>query len=71
MPFLIVLTNSLVQVLKLADPEEKFNRFYPLLALGIGLGLGLYAGEGLILSLMIGPSAIGIYRGAKVLIKGE
>ena len=68
---LIPITSGLFQMLKSLDSTEKYNRFYPLLTELLGFGLGVAAGLNWLFALTIGLSAMGLYRGLKVTVKGE
>jgi hypothetical protein len=68
---LIALTVGLSEVLKQIDPEQKFNRYYPLVTEILGFSLGMLAGINWLMALTVGLGAMGLYRGAKVVIKGE
>jgi len=68
---LIAIVTGLAEILKTADPEEKLNRFYPLIVEVLGFGLGMLAGVNWLMALTIGLASMGLYRGAKITIKGE
>lgn len=68
---LIAVTAGLTQILKTLDPSERLNRFYPLIVEVVGVSLGLLSGIPWLMALTIGLASMGLYRGAKVVIKGE
>lgn len=63
--------NALMQVVKATDVDEKFSRFYPLVAVLLGEVIGIGLGLNWFWSLTLGLTAMGLYRGAKVVVKGE
>ena len=65
----IALVMGLVQVLKMALDGIIPERFLPVLAIVLGLAIGLYDHMGLITSLTIGLSAMGLYSGGKTITK--
>ena len=67
----VIIVNGLMQLVKKADISGKLNRFYPIVAEVLGLGIGLLIGLEWFESLFIGLSAMGIYRGVKVVAKAE
>jgi len=66
----VVLTNALTELVKRVLPEN-YSRYLPLGVEALGFGLGMLAGLGWWASLFVGLCAMGLYRGAKVVVKGE
>lgn len=62
---------GLIELVKQADPENRWNRFYPIFTELLGFTLGMVAGVNWLPSLLIGLSAMGIYRGTKVMMTGK
>lgn len=65
----VILVNALTELVKGYVPEE-FNRWIPMGVEVLGFVIGMLLGLGWFQSLFIGLSAMGLYRGAKVAIKG-
>lgn len=69
---LIPIITGLMEIIKKADPNKSFERFYPLAAELLGFILGMVAGLGWLTSLIIGLAAMGLYSGVvKTTIRGE
>lgn len=64
------LTAGIVQLINSSDPNDKWNRFYPVFSFVIGGVLGWFFGLPWYTDLTIGMFTSGIYRGAKVVAKG-
>lgn len=66
----VVLVPLLIGVLEALKRAGFNSKFIPLVSIGLGLGLGLVFSEGgpkqgLLVGLMIGLSAVGLYSGVK------
>ncbi|MCK5297062.1 MAG: transposase [Alphaproteobacteria bacterium] len=64
----VLLVNALTELVKKVLPEQ-YNRFVPLGVEALGFGLGLAIGLSWFEALFVGLSAMGLYSGAKAVVK--
>ena len=65
----VIITNALTELVKKAWPKG-WERYLPLLVEIIGFGLGYAIGLSWFEALFVGLSAMGLYSGGKVVVKG-
>lgn len=65
----VILVNALTELAKRFIPKES-NRWIPIGVEVLGFIVGMLMGLGWFQSLFIGLSAMGLYRGAKVAVRG-